>query len=132
MGFSITQHLANKWLDTIKGTGVSYNVAALCGAVLHTGSPGGGNSNMSANTARGVMTFTAATTGLLASNTSPSWSSWPAAANNESIAHISIWDSTTAGAGTALWTASLTTAKTVNTGDTFTLTSASLSLVTAV
>lgn len=132
MGFSTTLYLNNAWLNTIKSTGVSYNVAATIGVVLHTGNPAGGTSNQSANTARGAVTFNSSTLSVLNSSNSPSWSSWPAGANGETISHISVWDSTTAGAGNALWTASLTTAKTVNTGDTFTLTSCSLAIVTAV
>jgi hypothetical protein len=132
MGFSSTLYVNNAWLNTIKSTGTSFNVAAGIGVVLHTGNPGGGSTNLSANTARGVVTFNTSTLSVLNSSTSPSWTSWPAGANNETINHISVWDSTTAGAGNALWTASLTTAKTVNTGDTFTLTSCSLAITTAV
>jgi hypothetical protein len=94
---------------------------------LHTnaGDPGAaGTANASANTTRVAVTFSAASAGACASSNTPSWASW--ASGTETIAHISVWDASTA--GTFLYSATLTTARTVNNGDTLTLSSLSVSL----
>jgi hypothetical protein len=70
--------------------------------------------------------FIAASAGSKAITTTlPVWSSW-AGTNGEVVSHMSVWDSTTA--GSFLYSFALTASKTMNTGDTLTLSSHSISL----
>ena len=129
MAVGTTQTLNNAWLNTIKSTGVSYNVAAGIYVLLHTGAPGAaGAGNVSSVTTRQAVTFTSATTGVLNSSSSPSWTSW-AGTNGEVVTAVSFWDASSA--GNCLWTATLSASKTINTGDTFTLSSCSLTITNA-
>lgn len=129
MAVGTTQYLNNSWLNTIKSTGTSFNVAAGIYVLLHTGAPGSaGAGNVSSVTTRQAITFTAATTGVLNSSSSPSWTSW-AGTNGEVVTAVSFWDASTS--GNCLWTATLSASKTINTGDTFTLSSASLTITNA-
>ena len=129
MAVGTTQTLNNAWLNTIKSTGTSYNVAAGIYVLLHTGAPGAaGAGNVSSVTTRQAITFTSATTGVLNSSSSPSWTSW-AGTNGEVVTAVSFWDASSA--GNCLWTATLSASKTINTGDTFTLSSCSLTITNA-
>lgn len=129
MAVGTTQYLNNAWLNTIKSTGTSFNVAAGIYALLHTGAPGAaGAGNVSSVTTRMAITFTSATTGVLNSSSSPSWTSW-AGTNGEVVTAVSFWDASSA--GNCLWTATLSASKTINTGDTFTLSSCSLTITNA-
>lgn len=129
MAVGSTQYLNNAWLNTIKSTGTSFNVAAGIYAQLHTANPGAtGATAVSSVTTRQAATFTAATTGVLNSSNTPSWTSW-AGTNGEVVSHISFWDASSA--GNCLWTAALSASKTINTGDTFTLSSSSLTITNA-
>lgn len=129
MAVGTTQYLNNAWLNTIKSTGTSFNVAAGIYVLLHTGAPGAaGAGNVSSVTTRQAVTFTGATTGVLNSSSSPSWTSW-AGTNGEVVTAVSFWDASSA--GNCLWTATLSASKTINTGDTFTLSSCSLTITNA-
>jgi hypothetical protein len=129
MAVGTTQYLNNAWLGTIKSTGASFNVAAGIYALLHTANPGAtGATSVSSTTTRQAATFTAPTTGVLASSNTPSWTSW-AGTNGEVVSHVSFWDAATV--GNCLWTAALSASKTVNTGDTLTLSSSSLTITNA-
>lgn len=129
MAVGTTQYLNNAWLNTIKSTGTSFNVAGSIYVQLHTGNPGtAGATAVSSTTTRQTITFTTATTGVLNSSSSPSWTSW-AGTNGEVVSHVSFWDATSA--GNCLWTAQLSASKTINTGDTFTLSSCSLTITNA-
>lgn len=129
MAVGTSQFLNNAWLNTIKSTGVSFNVAGNIFVQLHTANPGTiGTTSVSSVTTRPSITFTTATTGVLNSSSSPSWTNW-AGTNGEVISHVSFWDASTA--GNFLWSAALTANKTINTGDTFTLSSASLTITNA-
>lgn len=131
MAAGIVRYLGNAWLNTIKSTGTSFNVAAGIYTQLHTsaGNPGATcGSNISSTTTRQAITFTASTVSVLNSSSSPSWSSW-AGTNGEVLRYVSFHDAATVGNG--LWWAQLSADKTINTGDTFTLTSASLTITEA-
>jgi hypothetical protein len=131
MAVGVSPFLANGWLNTIKSTGTSFNIAGNIYTELHTGSPGSaGTANISSTTTRPTMQFTTATTGVLLSTSSPSWASW-AGTNGEVVTNISFWDTSLGPNGNFLWSASLSSSKTINTGDTFTLTTATLTIVTA-
>ena len=60
------------------------------------------------------------------SNNTPSWAAW-GGTNAEVVTHISVWDNTTT-AGNFLFSAALSSSKTVNTGDTLNLTALSYAL----
>jgi hypothetical protein len=129
MAVGTSQTLNNNWLNTIKSTGTSYNVAGAIYVQLHTANPGTvGTTSVSSVTTRPAITFTTPTTGVLNSSTTPSWTSW-AGTNGEVVSHVSFWDASTS--GTFLWSAQLSASKTINTGDTFTLSSASLTITNA-
>lgn len=131
MAVGVSTFAANGWLNTIKSTGTSFNIAGGIFTQLHTGTPTStGQSVVSSTTTRPAITFTTATTGALVNATTPSWASW-AGGNGEVVSHVSFWDTALGTAGNFLWSASLSANKTINTGDTFTLTSASLTITTA-
>jgi hypothetical protein len=117
--------LANLWLGTLKNT--SY-AAALVAIKLHTnaGDPGAaGTSNAAAgDTTRKTVTFGSASGGSL-SMTSMS-GSWTNGGTSETLAYISGWDSTSA--GNFLFSAALTASQAWASGNTFSLTSLSISL----
>lgn len=95
----------------------------------HIGDPGAaGTSNVPAaehSTPRAQATFSAAAAGACALSNTPTWTSW-SGTTGSNISNISVWDA--AAAGTFLYSAALTVAKVVSTGDTLTLTSLSVSL----
>lgn len=113
-------NLANKWLDMLGAT--AFTAPTNTYVKLHTGDPGSaGTSAASSVTTRVVLAWSAAATGSKAiTATLPSWATW-AGTNGEVVSHISVWDNLTA--GNYLFSAALTLAKTVNTGDTLNLTS---------
>ena len=120
-----TTALANAWLDVISGT--TFTGAAGSFIKLHTGDPGASAAaNASSVTTRPSATWGAASAGSKAiTSTFPSWTSW-AGTNGEVISHVSDWSASSA--GTFYFSAALTSSKTVNTGDTLTLSSLSVSL----
>lgn len=86
----------------------------------HTGDPGAaGTTTASANTTRQSVTFSAASAGSCTNSNTPTSGVW--ASGTETISHVSIWDSSTA--GIFLYSAALTVAKQVTNGDTLNLTS---------
>lgn len=115
--------LANKWLDMLGGT--AFSAPATTFVQLHTGEPGAaGTSNVSSVTTRPAITWAAAAAGAKAITTTlPAWSNW-AGTNGEIVTNISVWDA--ASAGNFLFSVLLTLAKTINTGDTATLSSMSV------
>lgn len=122
-----TVNLANAWLNTLRGgaAGVTFTAPAVMAVKLHTADPGSAATTAaSANTTRVAITFAAASGASMASSNTPSWASW--ASGSETLSHISVWDSTTA--GIVYYTAALTTPKAVTNGDTFNLTSVTFAL----
>jgi hypothetical protein len=116
-----TTTLANKWLDMLRA--VAFTAPAATYIKLHTGDPGSaGTANASAVTTRQSATFSAASSGALALSNSPSFSM----TTTETITHISVWDASTA--GNFLWSAALTTSKSVVNTDTLTFTTLGVSL----
>lgn len=111
-------NLANKWLDMLGAT--AFTAPATTAVKLHTGDPGSaGTANASAETTRKALTWSAASAGSKAITTTlPQWATWTA--GSETITHISVWDSTTA--GNFLFSAALTASKSVTNGDTLNLT----------
>jgi len=107
------------------GNGVNVTAAAVLALKLHLGDPGvAATTTPSTNTTRQAVTFGAYAAGAISLSNSPTWSAW--ANGNETISHLSCWDSTTV--GTFKFSAALTTPKAVANGDTLTQTSLSVSL----
>lgn len=117
-------NLANAWLNMLSAT--PFTAPATTAVKLHIGDPGAaGAGNVSSVTTRPALTWSAASAGSKAiTATLPSWASW-AGTSPETVTHMSVWDSTTA--GNFLYSFALTASKTVTTGDTLNLTSHSIS-----
>lgn len=111
MALGIAAASANTALDAIFATGDL--------VYLHTSAPGAAGTTGRLNTAGSkTLTFAAASAGSkAASATLPSWTSW-ADTNGAVVTHISIFSS----GGTFKGSGALGTSRTVNTGDTFSLT----------
>ena len=91
---------------------------------LHTGDPGeAATSNAATETTRKQASFAAASSGSIATDTTLEWTN---VAATETITHWSLWDASTA--GNALWTGALSSSAAVTAGDTFQITSLTLSL----
>lgn len=114
---------ANLALTAITGTNAN-NVQA------HTGPPGAaGTSNVSSVTTRPGVTWAAASGGSVAANgTPPAWANW-AGSNGEVVTDISFWSASAL--GTFGFSAALTAGVTMDTGDTLTLTSITVSIPVA-
>jgi hypothetical protein len=86
---------------------------------LHTGDPGAvGTTAVSSVTTRPSASYNAASGASKGLSASPQWTSW-AGTNGEVVTHISFWTASTA--GTFKGSCILAASKTVNTGDTLTL-----------
>jgi hypothetical protein len=121
---------ANAILNAMRGaSSAAFGPLATLYVKLHTnaGDPGAaGTANASSVTTRPAINFAAASAGSQAmTGTPPSWTSW-AGTNGEVVAHISVHTDPTA--GNFQYSATLTAPKTVNTGDTLTLASCTVSL----
>lgn len=117
-------NLINAWLNVLRGT--TFTGAAGQFVQLHTGDPGAsGTTAVSSVTTRPSLTWNAPSASAITNSNSPQWTNW-AGTNGEVVSDISIWSANTA--GTFYVSVQLTLAKTINTGDTVTLTSASITL----
>lgn len=86
---------------------------------LHTGDPGAaGTTTVSSVTTRFALTYNSASAGSKSLSATVSWTAW-AGTNGEVVTHISFW--TASSGGTFKGSCILTASKTVNTGDTLTL-----------
>ena len=120
---SIANYLENKVLDKVfRNTDFTVSGAWVR---LHTGDPGeDGTANGATETTRKSATFgSAASSGSISTTADMTWTSYPAA---ETITHISLWDASTA--GNALWKGALTASRTLAIGNTFTISSGSLTI----
>jgi hypothetical protein len=126
-----TTTLAHKWLDLLRG--VAFTAPTALYVKLHTsvGDPGAaGTANSSAVTTRVLTSFSAATgttsssIALGGANSAPQWTMTA----TENIQFISVWDTIGPTGGNFLWSAQLSTTKSVASGDTLTLTTCGLSL----
>ncbi len=116
-----TTNLANAWLNTMRGAGngTSFTAPSTLFAELHTGDPGAsGTTAVSSTTTRMAMGFGAASAGSMSLTTTPSWTSW-AGTNGEVVTDLAVWSASSA--GTFYASVQLTASKTVNTGDTLTV-----------
>lgn len=91
---------------------------------LHTGDPGeDGTANAAANTSRQSASWASAASGSIATSATISWTN---VSNTETYSHWTLWDNSTA--GNCIWTGALSTTASVTAGDTFQITSLTLSL----
>lgn len=120
-------NLAVAWLNVLRGT--TFTGAAGQFVQLHTGDPGAsGTANVSSVTTRPSLTWSAPTGSnptTMASSNTPSWTNW-AGTSPETVTDIGIFSASSA--GTFYTSIQLAAQKTVQTGDTLTLTSATLTL----
>lgn len=118
---SISNYLENKLLDTLRNTSLAVASVYL---KLHTGDPGeDGTANAAGETTRKVVSFSAASGGSMASSATVEWTN---VSTTETISHWSAWDASTA--GNCLWTGALSSNASLTAGDTFQITSLTLTL----
>jgi hypothetical protein len=118
---SISNYAENALLDTLRAQ--SFSVANTY-LKLHTGDPGeDGTNNAATNASREEVTFSAASGGSMASSAAVTWTN---VSTTESYTHWSMWDNSTA--GNCLWYGALSSTASVTAGDTFQITSLTLTL----
>jgi len=125
-GFSAV-NTANAWLNVLRGTSAAtFTGITTLFVQLHTGDPGAsGTANVSSTTTRQALNYAAASAGSQAITGTTQWTAW-AGTNGEVVTHISVWGASSA--GTFYYSVALTASKTVNTGDTLTLTTLTVAL----
>ena len=120
---SISNYAELKILDHTTGT-ASWTAPSGVYLKLHTGDPGeAGTSNAATETTRKVVTFSAAASGSISSAATVEWTN---VSTTETYSHWSLWDASTS--GNCLWTGALSSSAAVTAGDTFQITSLTLSL----
>lgn len=118
---SISNYAEVALLNTLRN--VSLAVAATY-VKLHTADPGeAGTSSAATETTRKAISFSAASSGSMTSSATVEWTN---VAASETYSHWSLWDASTA--GNCLWTGALSSSAAVTAGDTFQITSLTLSL----
>jgi hypothetical protein len=118
---SISNYAELALLDTLRNT--SFAVAATY-VKLHTGDAGeAGTTNAASEATRKAISFSAASSGSMTSSATVEWTN---VAASETYSHWSLWDASTA--GNCLWTGALSSSAAVTAGDTFQITSLTLSL----
>jgi len=120
---SIANYAELKILDHATGR-ASWTAPSGVYLQLHLGDPGeNGTANTAAETTRRQVSWSAASSGSISSSGVVEWTN---VAASETYSHWSMWDASTS--GNCLWTGALSTAASVTAGDTFQITSISLSL----
>lgn len=118
---SISNYAENKLLDTLRNT--SFAVTT-CYVKLHTGDPGeDGTTNAATETTRKAVSWSAASSGSMSSSATLSWTN---VSTTETYTHWSMWDNSTG--GNCLWYGALSSSASVTAGDTFEITSLTLTL----
>lgn len=122
VGFS-SANIATPTLNAI-GRATNWTAPVAQYVKLHTGDPGSAGAGNAAvgSTTRVVMTYAAPSGNAIAqSGTSPVWTN---GGTSETLTHISVWDAITS--GNFLYSIVLTSSQAWVSGNTFTLTSASI------
>jgi hypothetical protein len=118
---SISNYAELALLNTLRNTSFAVTAVYL---KLHTGDPGeAGTSNAAAETTRKAVTFAAASSGSMTSSATVEWTN---VSTTETYSHWSLWDDVSA--GNCLWSGGLATTAAVTAGDTFQITSLTLTL----
>ena len=120
---SISNYAENKILDHVTGE-AAWTMPTTVYVKLHTGDPGeAATSNAATETTRKATSWSAASSGSIATNATIEWTN---VSTTETYTHWSLWDNSTG--GNALWTGALSASAAVTAGDTFQITSLTLSL----
>jgi hypothetical protein len=120
---SISNYAENKILDHVTGE-AAWTMPTTVYVKLHTGDPGeAATSNAASETTRKAASWAAASSGSIATDATLEWTN---VAATETYTHWSLWDASTA--GNALWTGALSSSAAVTAGDTFQITTLTLSL----
>jgi hypothetical protein len=135
-----SNYLENKVLDHVL-TATTYTAPAARYLALFNNTSGSAAANLEAGTltdetstsgtayARQAVTFAAASSGSSATNATVTFPT--ATANWGTITHVAVMDGDTEGAGNVLFYGAVTTAKTIETGDTFQVSSGNLTVALA-
>lgn len=119
---SISNYAENKILDHVGGT--SWTAPTTVYIKLHTGDPGeDGTSNAATEATRKSASWSAAASGSKATSATLSWTT---VSTTETYSHWSAWDASSG--GNCLWTGALSASAAVTAGDTFNITTLTLSL----
>jgi hypothetical protein len=120
---SISNYAELKILDHTTGT-AAWTMPTNVYIKLHLGDPGeDATSNAAVEDTRKVSAWDAAASGAIATSATIEWTD---VSTTETYTHWSAWDASTA--GNALWTGALSASAAVTAGDTFQITSLTLSL----
>jgi hypothetical protein len=120
---SISNYAENKILDHVTGE-AAWTMPTTVYVKLHTGDPGeAATSNAATETTRKAASWSAASSGSIATDATIEWTN---VSTTETYSHWSLWDASTS--GNALWTGALSASAAVTAGDTFQITSLTLSL----
>jgi hypothetical protein len=120
---SISNYAELKILDHVTGE-AAWTMPTTVYVKLHTGDPGeAATSNAATETTRKAASWSAASSGSIATDATIEWTN---VSTTETYSHWSLWDASTA--GNALWTGALSASAAVTAGDTFQITSLTLSL----
>lgn len=120
---SISNYAENKILDHVTGE-AAWTMPTTVYVKLHTGDPGeAATSNAATETTRKAASWSAAASGSIATDATLEWTN---VSTTETYSHWSLWDASTA--GNALWSGALSASAAVTAGDTFQITSLTLSL----
>lgn len=123
---TISNYLELQLLDTLDGVGQAYSASATF-LKLHLGDPGeDGTANPAVETTRKACTFTAASTVSTVGTKVSTGAEWTNVAATETYTHWSMWDASTG--GNPLWYGALSASAAVTAGDTFEITSLTLTL----
>ena len=120
---SISNYAELKILDHTTGR-AAWTMPSNVYVKLHVGDPGeAATSNAAGETTRQVAAWSAAASGAIVTSATMEWTN---VSTTETYSHWSMWDDSTA--GNALWSGALATSAAVTAGDTFQITSLTLSL----
>ena len=120
---SISNYAELKILDHTTGR-AAWTMPSNVYVKLHTADPGEAATSAAATeTTRKVAAWAVAASGAIATSATLEWTN---VAATETYTHWSMWDASTA--GNALWTGALSTSAAVTAGDTFQITTLTLSL----
>jgi hypothetical protein len=120
---SISNYAELKLLEHITGK-TAYTMPTTVYLKLHTGDPGeAATSNAATEATRKAASWGTAASGSIATSGTVEWTN---VSTTETYSHWSMWDASTA--GNALWSGALSTSAAVTAGDTFQVTSLTLTL----
>lgn len=122
---SISNYAELKILEHTVGK-TSWTMPTAVYVKLHTADAGeDGTTGAAANTSRQVIAFNTAASGAISSSATVTWSN---VSTTETYTHWSLWDTAGPTGGNCLWTGALSSSAAVTAGDTFQITSLTLSL----